>query len=466
MYRQVKRTVQQYKMLQAGETVLVGVSGGPDSLCLLHMMKELAAEMDFSLHVAHLNHGIRGETAADDASFVREAAAEMGLPCTVHRVDTKEYGKLLKISVQDAARRLRYKFFKETAAAVGAAKVALGHHRDDLVETVILNFLRGTGLNGLAGIRPVRRMEDGLIIVRPLIGLSRQEIEDYCRCCSLHPRIDESNLKALYQRNKVRLELIPYLEQEFNPNLMERVAALAETISLDQDYLNSEAHKALAALAREEGESHISLDREVLLDLPEALQRRVLRLALARLRGGDLRGVEHKHITSLVDLMQGEGYRCCHLPYGLQATCDYDQFCLSRRTASAARRIRPVNLKIPGATVIAETGEVIRAEIASAENLRWPPVSRREGYLDYDRLQKPLTVCSRWSGARFHPLGLSGTKKLKDYLIDEKVPREKRDLLPLVVSGSEIAWVAGLQVAHPFRVTEETKTVLILRLEG
>jgi tRNA(Ile)-lysidine synthase len=472
------------KLIEEGDLVLVGVSGGADSLSLLHLLNELRREklISFSLYIAHLNHGIRGDSARGDAEFVRKMAKKMQLPCTVGEVNTNIFRKRWRLSIEDAARYLRYSFLQQLAKRIGAHRIALGHNRDDQVETLLLNFLRGTGLDGLAGIKFKRKTNEGeQYIIRPLLETGRAEIEQYCRENGLHPRIDETNLDVRFLRNKVRLQLLPHLEEDYNPNIRKGLSRLSYLLSLDSNYLENAASQCLTAIICAEKTDSLELDGEKLFQEHEALQGRILRLAIKRLMGSVPREVGYNQIRDILKMYRKSSpHAVLHLARGLKVSKSYNRLVVMKGKAKKPGPFSPFILPVPGKRVVYEGKMAIVAGIFSPGELKWPPEGRKEAYLDYDRVlllagdnkhehtsQNGLNlfVRTRRDGDRFHPLGSPGKKKLKKYLIDKRVPLEERDLLPLVLAGDVIVWVAGKQISETCKVTENTRKVLVLRLE-
>ncbi len=480
----VKTIILREKLIEEGDLVLVGVSGGADSLSLLHILNELRRErlISFSLYIAHLNHGLRGDSARGDAEFVQRLAKKMQLPCTVGEVNTDIFRKRRRLSIEDAARHLRYSFLQQLAKRIGALRIALGHNRDDQVETLLLNFLRGTGLDGLTGIKFKRKTGAGeQFIIRPLLETGRTEIEQYCRENGLHPRIDETNLDARFLRNKVRLQLLPYLEEDYNPNIRKGLSRLSYLLSLDHNYLLNAASECLAAIICAEKMNCLELDGEKLLQEHEALQGRILRLAINRLLGSVPREVGYNQIRDILKMCRkGSPHAVLHLARGLKVSKSYNRLVVMKGKTTKPGPFSPFILPVPGEKTVYEGKTGIVAGIFSPGELKWPPEGCKEAYLDYDRvllfggdnkhehtLQNGLNllVRTRRDGDRFHPLGSPGKKKLKKYLIDIRVPLRERDFLPLVLAGNVIVWVAGKQISDACKVTENTKRVLVLRLE-
>jgi len=321
-----KRTIERYNMLYSGETVLVGVSGGPDSMALLYLLMDIRNEYGIALKLAHLNHGFRKE-AVDEAEFVRKTAVSLGLPVIISSIDVPAIKERDGLSAQEAARKARYAFFAAAVEEAGASMVALAHTADDQAETVLMRLLRGSGPLGLSGIPPVRKISSqesgdrrqGPIIIRPLIECSRKEIEKYISERNIPFVTDSSNLKMDYMRNRVRMELLPFLEG-YNPNIKETLVRTADVARRDNEFLDMEAESAYQSLIPQPSSfiptdnSGITLDFKLLKKLPEAVSSRVIRKAIKAVKG-DLKRVSFQHISDILSLMDyGEGKWSLHLP--------------------------------------------------------------------------------------------------------------------------------------------------------
>ncbi|WP_027717444.1 tRNA lysidine(34) synthetase TilS [Desulfovirgula thermocuniculi] len=454
--------VRRQGMIAPGDRVLVAVSGGPDSVALLHLLWRLRAELGISLAVAHLNHMIRGEEARADALFVQDLARSLGLAAFVEEFDVPAFREKTRLSLQEAAREARYQFLEALARREGTSRVALGHHADDQAETVLLNFLRGAGPAGLKGIPPVRG-----IYIRPLLCVRRKEIEAYCRQFSLPAREDPSNKKPVYTRNRLRLELIPHLEKEYNPRLVRSLVNLAELCREENAYLEEQAARLLQEALRAAGGGALALDARALRSAPRALARRVVRQAWRRLTGapGEL---SFERVEAVMGLLEegGEG-RLVELPrrVGVRRLGGELRFAAAGEEEEGVPFYR-YPLAVPGATYIPEIDRTVVARLVPVGEAPPPKnLSPREALLDYDLLPPgALEVRRRCEGDRFHPLGLPGATKLKKFLINQGVPRAERDRLPLVVCGGQILWVGGVRIAEPWKVTSRTQRCLFLQL--
>ncbi len=457
----VRRTIQRHGMFRPAGPVVVGVSGGPDSVCLLHALWRLRAELGLELVVGHLNHGFRPEAAAE-AAFVAELAGSLGVPAVVEEADVPALSRRLRLSAQVAARRARLEFLGRVARERDAAWVALGHQRDDQAETVLMWFLRGTGLDGLAGIPPVRRDGGaGVWLARPLLEVDRAAIEAYCRAEGLQPRRDPSNRRLTYTRNRIRLALVPLLEREYQPGLRSRLAALADAVRGDRALLEQLTDEAWAQALLSHEPSAVTLSVPVLVDLPPGLRRRVLRRAAGLVRAAWTPPLSR--VDAALDLLQPEGAGC---------TVELGAGVLVRReagrlhvTTAPRDKVRPYAyaLPVPGSVNVVEAGVRITARLVPAGEVRRAGLHLVEGgALDYNKVALPLEVRNRRRGDRFVPLGMTGSKKLKDFLIGLKVPRSARDRLPLVTAGGQVVWVAGYRIDDRVKVGPDTRTVLVL----
>lgn len=463
----VKETIKRYKLLEPGDRILAGVSGGPDSLCLFHLLLSLRRELQIEVFAGHLNHGFRPE-AEHELDYVRALARQWEVPFFGSRIDTPAYRQQTGLSAQEAARYCRYRFLMKGAEHFGANKIATGHHCDDQVETVLLNIIHGAGLDGLAGIKPCRLWK-GVAIIRPLLESSKDDINNYCREHAIEPVCDESNLKTIYRRNKVRLELIPYLEKELNPRIGNAVLRLSSLAAEDNEYMEKTARHYLNLNSCKQGKEKILLKTGALSGLALSIQRRVLRAAWQKINRGLPAALNAGHIDAIIQLYQkGHTGKEVTLPGEKKAYMVHNGLIISAQKCYPATNTysESVMLKVPGITSLPGTEMVFEADLQDPGDLKWPPDKKKEAYLDYEKLNLPLSVRYRRKGDKFKPLGMGGRKrKLKDIFIDEKVPRQERDTYPLVAAGDKIVWVTGLAVSHVCRVTDNTGQVLVLRVK-
>ncbi|MDD4766796.1 MAG: tRNA lysidine(34) synthetase TilS [Desulfotomaculaceae bacterium] len=463
LIEKVRDYISRHRMVERGDKILAAVSGGPDSIALLHILYLLKDELGISLHVAHLNHMFRGEESEADAFFVAETARRYGLPVTVESVDVPLYRKRRRLSNQVAAREVRYKFLLDCAGQVGASRVALAHQADDQAETILINFLRGAGTGGLKGILPVR---DGFFI-RPLLNVRRSEIESFCSEMDLAFRQDSSNLKPVYTRNKIRLRLAPLLEKEYNPELVPALLRLGEICRAEDSYLDQMAAKAFqeALLAAYTG--YVSLSLEQLVETPLALRRRVLRRAWQAVTASGASGsLDFQHAEAALNLINsGTTGSQAVLPGHVVAVRTYGALELK---AAPVREDVPgyiYQLQVPGTTYIPEIDISVDTALHRARSDCNPrKLPRSEALLDFEQLPPDLFVRRRLAGDVFRPYGQSSELKLKDFFIKQKIPREERDRIPLVCTPQEIIWVGGVRPGEKWKIGGSTKKMLHLKL--
>jgi tRNA(Ile)-lysidine synthase len=445
--------------------VVVGVSGGADSVCLLHILHKYQSALGIELHVAHLNHGLRGGDADADAEFVRALAERLGLEATIEKRDVAGYRARHGLTLEEAAREVRYRFLAETA---GGDTVAVAHTRNDHVETVMLHLLRGAGLSGLVGLKETSTLSHkritSLKIIRPLICLTRAEVEAYCRASGLEYRDDATNESLTPTRNRIRLQLLPEIRRQYNPRVDEALERLSRLAGDDADFIELRAAEAADLVVRTEGELTV-IDRAGLAGLHPALRRAVLRAALAGALGS-AKDIEAGHVEDMLDIATGGAGRMIDLPQGLVFRAGYGQAYLGKVSASLPGTSPVIEgryrLTVPGETLL--PGWRVIAELLPRSAVGEFP-STDDGLtavMDAECAGRELTVRGRQDGDRFHPLGLGAEKKLKDFFIDARVPRDFRPGIPVVEGRGHIVWVAGYRLDERVRVTERTSEVLRL----
>ena len=460
MLSQVKSYMKRYRMVEPGEKVLVAVSGGQDSVALLHLLVNLAKEMDFSLHAAHLNHMFRGREGEEDAIFVRELAEKYSLPVTLEAVDVPAYCRETGLSSQAAAREIRYRFLQSVAQEKSAGKIALAHHADDQAETILINFLRGAGTGGMKGILPVR---EGLYI-RPLLSQRRWQIEDYCRLQGLSFRTDSTNLKTIYQRNRIRLTLLPQLAEEYNPEIVQALLRQSEICQEEDHYLEEQARSAYLRVKTELPEGGVGLTLATLRLLPIALARRVLRLAWRDLTGSE-RDLTFAHSEKVLSLTAGTGQAQIVLPGGRVAERTSHSLNLHPEPRKTEVDFYSYPMEIPGNTDIPEAKCVIKATLLYGDEIPAPvSLPPYEALVNPSELSYPIVARQRLAGDLFQPYGQQQPQKLKNFLINQKIPREQRDAIPLICTPDEIIWVAGLRVGEKWKIDRNTKKALHLQV--
>jgi len=455
--------------LKRDQPVLVGVSGGIDSLALFSLL----VEAGYQVIVAHYNHSIRPE-ADEDALYVEQIANRFGCQFIGGKGDVKAIAAAERLSLEAAARKARYTFLFEQAEVTQAQAVAVGHNADDQVETILLHILRGTGLAGVAGMQNrsfLPQFYTHIPLVRPLLNIWRTDLELYCKENGLIPRFDATNADVEYTRNSIRHELLPILA-EYNPQIKTRLLSLSlrarEALSIVDDVVNDQYQQSLRDLDRD----YRSFDRQAVKSMPATLRSELVRRAVREILSLH-DDVDQSAIMRAVDLAdQSERSQRVDLADGLVGLVDGDRFYIARESAEIRDKRYPqlqtglvLDLEVPGAIVL-DPYWVINAEKLSIDE----PISignpRNEVILDADRLQLPFTVRGRLDGDRFQQLGMAeGRMKIGDFFTNLKIPSRLRKNWPLVLSGDQIIWVAGCQIAETVKVTHETRNFVKLRLE-
>jgi len=450
----VKKTILKHNMLEKDDTVIIGISGGPDSVALLHVLHDLREEYEIALIASHVNYKLRSQESEDDEEFVEKLCGKLEIPLYKKTCKLKEGEK--PSSIQERARDARYDFFEELRRRRSANKIAVGHNLDDSVETIILNLVRGSGSKGMSGIPPTRGK-----IIRPLIQCSRGEILEYLHANKLEYRLDSSNFENKYLRNKIRNLILPQLEDITNPELNKRIFSIGEVLGEEDDYLErtvaNEVDK-ICSIRRSQDKTTVEFSIDEFNEYHVALKRRFIRNAISRV-AGNLDGFGKKHIDDILELAARKGReRRIHLPRETEAITSYNALLIQKKSA-AEKKPGKIVLKVPGITSIREEGEFIKAEIIANPVVSNVPAN--EAFLDYSKCG-PLFIRYRKKGDAFKPFGMKGTKKIKDYFIDKKVPKYRRDGIPLVTSDSTIVWVVGFTIDEGFKVSSKTERVLHL----
>jgi tRNA(Ile)-lysidine synthase len=449
------RALLSFPPLAPGETVLVALSGGPDSVCLFDLIREVAEKKGFHVRIAHLDHGFRPE-AEEEARFVRRLADRWNLPATIGKIDVPSLCKARGLSKQVAAREARYAFLDETARSVGARWIALGHTANDQAETFLIRLLRGSGREGLGGIPPIREGR----FIRPLLSFTREEILRHLRESGLPFVEDRSNADPAYLRSRIRHELLPMLAR-YNPRIVRTLCSEAEIQREESGFMNETLKGHLPGLVVESsGETALLLD--ALGGIHPSLARRAVRWAIERTKG-DLNGIASRDVDAVLRLTKGNVSAIRPLPGGIVAERGYDRLHIRSSPKPSRSGWEPVVLAVPGESRIPELAVTLRVSLAER-----PVVSRSpaEGLFDIDRLSFPLIARPRRPADLFYPAGMRGKKKLQDFFVDRKVPRGERDRVPILISGGEILWVAGYRQDRRFAAGPATRRALSVILSG
>jgi tRNA(Ile)-lysidine synthase len=441
-----------HKMVQDGDVVVVAVSGGADSVCLLRILYELRDTLDMSLIVAHLNHGLRPLEDEKETEFVSDLAGEFNLPLAQEKAHNLR--RIPGTSLEEEARIIRYNFFEKVLSEHDAQKVALGHNMNDQAETVLMNLLRGSGLRGLSGIPPIRENR----YIRPLIQVTRDEIHAYLREKNMSFIVDSSNLEKKYLRNKIRLDLIPLL-LSYQPRFIEHLGELASLCREKNQLIEQEARKCLKKATLHVSQGVMDLSIGVIRDLPMSTRFDVIREAIKQIRG-TLRRINGEHVKAVSDLINNPKPQVrASLPEKLVVTKTYERL---RFATDAEAEIEDFSYRIEhmGSIHIPETNQVLFLEEVTKRDFSESSPSPHVAFVDLDRIAWPLWVRNFRIGDKFMPLGMKGSKKVKDVFIDKKISREERKRMLILADGNNIIWVCGIRIDERYRVRGSTRRIL------
>ncbi|MBI5050126.1 MAG: tRNA lysidine(34) synthetase TilS [Nitrospirae bacterium] len=466
LLKKVKNTISKYSMLSHGDHVLIGLSGGADSVSLTLILTKLRRDFNLSLSAVYINHGLRPEETKNEESFCKALCDNLAVDFFIKTADVEEYAKDRKLNIQEAARELRYQAYEGLSDEINASRIALGHNADDQTETVLMRLLRGSGRRGLSGIPPVRGK-----IIRPLIEIERREIEDFLSVnsslithhSSLSFMIDSSNLKKDYLRNKIRLTVVPELKKQ-NPSLVKGICRVADIAREEDAYLELIVTKTLMKLVSRKNKEAIELFLLPLETMDRAILRRVLRRAIDSVKG--LKGIDFVHIEDIIRLIKsGRSGNRLNLPEGVRAVKRYSTLLL---TSMPALKLLPCTFTVPGEQVLKDIGITLTAQVSENKGDESSEIhtgydGRSAAVFDLDSIHPPLMVRARKDGDYFYPSGFGMKKKLQDFFVDNKIPKEDRDAIPVLVSGEDIIWIVGHRADERFRAKDDTKRFLIIK---
>jgi tRNA(Ile)-lysidine synthase len=466
--RKVELTISRQNMFSKGDGVLIGVSGGPDSIALLHILVQLAPIWELTIGIAHLNHCLRGTESDRDADFVTDVAARLSLPCYNQAINIRNDPAFRKLSLEAAARQVRYDFFDRIRRQNGYHKIALGHHRDDNAELMLMFLFRGSGPRGFSGIPPVR--EGG--IVRPLISTDRNELVAFLNENAITYRVDKSNRDMRFLRNRIRHETIPYIQACCNPGIVETLNRFSRIVRSEDQWLNEIIQPIYEKVLVSSDKHLVVLAIPSLTALPEAVQRRVIRTAIVRIKG-DLLRISFSHIEAARELAEHEHQQYpaqLSLPDGIRiqrnkSLLTFYQVDESLRKRRMKTRLGPpsffYSVAGPFARIsISETGALLSFSEIPVESGMMDNLSEKIALLDVETLKFPLILRNIQPGDRFSPLGVSGTQKIKKYFIDHKIDCSERRQCPVLLSDNRVVWLAGHRISGYFKVTPSTRRVL------
>lgn len=447
----VKKFIDDNNLISKGDSIVIGVSGGPDSLCLLNVLYSLKDEYNLTLIVAHVNHNLRKE-AKFEADFVEKVASNLGLKFFLADVDIEKMVKEQKKSCEEVAREYRYNFFTRVLKENSADKIAVAHNLNDNAETILMNIIRGTGAYGLKGIRDKNNN-----IIRPLLNTSREEIEKYCHENNLTPMIDKTNFETLYTRNKIRNKILPLI-CEINPDALSSITRLGNILDEEDEFISEYIDKIYREIII--ASKNIKIDKNKFLTLHKGIQRRVLRKAILEFRG-DLIDITYKSLENAISTINtAQNGSIIKVARDVKIFVNYDVLEFFDKIEKNIEF--EYELNVPGKTYIRELDIMINAEVKNAGEVEdFTKISTKK-FFDIEKTGKKLYVRNRRFGDSFLPNGLNGTKKLKDFFSDLKIPTYERDRIPILTNKNDIIWVMGFRTSKKFLKDKNTKEVIIL----
>ncbi|MCI9617559.1 MAG: tRNA lysidine(34) synthetase TilS [Eubacterium sp.] len=443
MMKKVLDFVNKNNILEHGDSVILGVSGGADSVCMLHLLNSLKEDLGIELTVVHVNHGIRGIEAEQDAEFVEHISEELGVECKIFHIDIPAIATQKKMSEEEAGRIERYAVFESVAEEIGANKIAVAHNLNDNSETVLFNLFRGSKLKGMTGI-PVKREK----IIRPLLCLTRKEIEEYLEKHHLDYCIDSTNKETEYSRNKLRLDILPYIKENINSKAEEHIVNTAQSLREIYDYIECQTDEAYENYVK----NNIILNESK--DLPSVILKEVVRRWIFN-NTGSLKDITATHIDMVISLLHNSVSKKIEIPCSFIIKKGYQGIELGERE-EPKKKIGQVLLEDNKINQVEYFSVSFEKSSINKENV---PDLMYTKWFDYDKINK-LLLRSRQPGDYIIIDKKGGKKKLKDYFIDEKVPREKRDEILLLADGSHIVWIVGYRISEYFKVSDETKNII------
>lgn len=458
MLKKVRAYIKDNGLIRSGDRILIALSGGPDSICLLNILFELKKELNIEIGAAHINHLLRGEDAFKDEEYVIKICEEINIPCFVTRVDINEYSKEHKLSSEMAGRQVRYDFFEEIIKKEGFNKIATAHNANDQAETILFRLMRGTGLEGLGGIKVSRDDK----IIRPILCLGRREVEDYVDIKGLKPRIDKTNFEKIYNRNKIRLDILPYMKENFNEDIIQTLNRMSILLQKDNEFLEKLAINSYKKYCIEDMDYFII--KEGIFKEEEPIINRVLRHALVKYSESNY-DFEMKHINEVFSLSQKGSGKVIDLPNGIYAENIYGDIYIKNKKSkfNNNKSEKALISKEEINSQIVSFGQYI-IEFSVTDYYQGNAVNlNQDNFIqcfDFDKINDNILIRKRIDGDKIIPLGMKGTKKLKDIFIDMKIPKEERERVPILCFDEKIAWIIGIKISEEYKVTNNSKKIL------
>ena len=452
--------VEEEELINKEDGIVIGLSGGPDSVCLLNLLCSIRGELNLKLAAVHVNHMIRGDAADGDELYAKELCEKLKVKFYSKQIDINKYAKENKLSSESAGRNVRYEYFRKVMLELNFNRIATAHNANDQAETILMRVMRGTGLEGLGGI-PVSRDN---IYIRPILFMKREEIESYCEALNMKPRIDSTNSERIYSRNKVRLDILPYMKENFNSEVIEAINRMGLLLQEDNKYIQSKVEELYNEVCSRGGDSVIIANKAFKYE--RAIINRVIRKAIGE-KSGDKYDLEMKHINNIFSLTALGTNKRVDLPRGLYAINIYGDIHIRSRKES----VEDNDLEI-----IIPKEDILQRKISFGDytigfncihkekNINYDENSLIK-YFNYDKISGNIVIRYRRNGDTIIPLGMTGKKKVKDIFIDMKIPKTKRDFIPIIQFGEDIAWILEVKMSDKYRIDSQTKDILKITIK-
>lgn len=467
MIKKIQSYVEEYTMIEEGDRIILGVSGGADSVCLFHALLYMMPKYHLQLFAVHVNHGIRGIEATEDEHFVRCMCQEAGVPCEVYQKDVPKLAKEQGLTEEEAGRNLRYDAFYQSFEKNHCTKIAIAHNMNDDAETFLFHLFRGSGITGLSGI-PKKRNQ----IIRPLLCMKREEIEQYLRENQIEYRNDSTNALLDYSRNKIRHRVISYAKEELNYKTVEHIVSAANHLREISEYLDKNIEVAYHKTVEKIDENCYEILLQELKEEDKVIQSGIIRSVLRNLLV-ELKDVESLHIEQIRSLLEKEVGKHFYLKENILGERGYDRIVLTNRnhqkTKEECERVLQVQeqkLCVPGNFFLPFRGETLVATLLNYKKNMIIPKNGYTKWFDYDKISNTVFIRTRQEGDFFQLNEEGNHKTIKSFFIHEKIPKNERDQIPLIADGSHIMWIVGDRISEAYKVNENTKVILELRLVG
>ena len=447
--------IRENEIIKQGDKILVALSGGPDSVCLLHILYRLKDTFNLKLGAIHINHMLRGEEADNDEKYIIKLCDELGINHYVKRINIEYVARDTNVSLEVAGRNERYKAFEKIREKYEYDKIAVAHNANDQAETVLMRIMRGTGLEGLTGIKSKRI--DG--IIRPILCLNRQEIEEYCEKNNLNPRIDASNYERIYSRNKVRLDILPYMRENFNKDIVDTLNRMTLLLQKDNEFIEEYSKKCYNKYCKTKI-NELIIKKELFKDEMDSIISRVIIMAFKNISNSH-ENFEMKHINQITSLSKNSTGKKINLTNNIVCENLYGDIIFKSNQSQNKNNNNNVLIKKEefSNNIYFEDYE-IKFQVIDNNGKEKFPKNDLIKLFDYDKIKRDILIRHRKDGDKIVPLGMNGSKKIKDIFMDLKIPRDDRDEIPIVCFDDEISWVVGCKTSQKFKITKDTKKIL------